>query len=74
MQENQNIQKSVLFDDLIPYIKTSSNNSNAVHKKFVTSTISNNSKKLLNSKKTQINAFASMSNKSLKDTYAVTGL
>jgi hypothetical protein len=34
----------------------------------------NNSKKSLNNKNTQINAFAQMSNKSLRNGYAVTGL
>ncbi|MDD3506371.1 MAG: hypothetical protein PHX65_07495 [Sulfurimonas sp.] len=34
----------------------------------------NNSKKSLNNKNTQINAFAQMSNKSLRNRYAVTGL
>ena len=47
MQENINLQKSVLFDNLISYIDTSSNNLNIVHKNIVTS-IDNNSKKLLN--------------------------
>ncbi|TKI68880.1 hypothetical protein FCU45_07910 [Sulfurimonas crateris] len=34
----------------------------------------NNSKKSLNNKNTQINAFALMSNKSLRNRYALTGL
>jgi hypothetical protein len=44
MLKNQNIQNSFLFDDSISSIDTSSNNSNVVHNRAVTSTMSNNTK------------------------------
>ena len=47
--QNENIQTSVLFDDSISCLHTSSNGSNIVHKNSVTS-ISNNSQKALNNK------------------------
>jgi len=50
MQENENIQESVLFDGSVSCINISSNDSNIVHKKTVTSTIHNNTIKQQNSK------------------------
>jgi Leu/Phe-tRNA-protein transferase len=51
---NQNLQESVLFNDSIPFINTSSNDFNIVHKKSVTSIIANNIKKELKIKKFRI--------------------
>ena len=47
-------------NDYVTYIETSSNNNNIVHKESVTSTISNNIKKLLNSQ-SRIEAIKSQS-------------
>lgn len=47
---------------------------NNFQKHISVTSLLNDSKKSLNNKKTQINAFVLMSNKSLRDRYAVTGL
>lgn len=47
---------------------------NNFQKHISVTSLLNDSKKSLNNKNTQINAFVLMSNKSLRDRYAVTGL
>ncbi|WP_455755932.1 hypothetical protein [Sulfurimonas sp.] len=48
-QETQNLQDSILFNDDVPYIETSSNDSNIVHKKSATSIIYHNIENKINS-------------------------
>lgn len=52
--DNQNIQKSVLFDDSIPCIDTSSNDLNIVHKKSATPDIAQMAITVLNNTKITI--------------------